>query len=156
MIGSEVSAALASLKAAFDILKGMNSLNIDVSVKQQTTELLSSLIAVQSGMLSLQTEYQKLLESNEDLRQQIVQSEQWEETESHYDLRKTTLGGIVRAPNAKHPRPDPLYWLCANCFENKKKSILQKSSWGDHDPLFCPSCKIVIHLGIEERPLFRG
>jgi hypothetical protein len=121
---TEIVSALASLKTAFDIAKGISSLNVDFSVKEKTTELLDAIISAQSRMLALQSEYQSLLESKNELSKKIMEFEDWGRTESQYDLARIGQA-IVRMPNNNHPTPSFKHYLCANCFDNKKKSILR-------------------------------
>jgi hypothetical protein len=142
---TEFAAALSSLKVAFDLLKGINSLNVDVIVKQKTAELFNSLITVQSAMASLQIDYQELLQTKDKLTQQLVQLEEWDKKKDHYSLFGDATA-IVMIPNSKHPTPEPRRYLCTNCFKDKKESILQKRGSHGAAPFYCPECKAVVQM----------
>ncbi len=154
MTGQEIAAAVSSIKVAIDIIKGINALNVDVAVKQRVSELYDAIISVQTGMLTLQSEYQVLLQANQEFEKKLMELDDWSKTEKQYDLYKTTVGSIVRVPSANHPSPEPLHWLCANCFNKKIRSILQKVAWLRDSPWICPECKTQVHLGRTEWDLF--
>jgi hypothetical protein len=145
MTGTEIASALTSLKAAIDIIKGINALNIDVAVKQKASDLLDSLISIQSSMVTLQIESQELLKVNEELKRQLAQFEHWESTKGQYILSQVG-SGLVMMPSSSHPNPEPLHYLCTNCWENRKKSVLQKSEHYGAAPHYCPACKATFYL----------
>ena len=74
-------------------------------------------------------------------------SANWENTTKlQYDLVMVE-GGYIYTPNKKHPSPTPIHYLCPKCFENKKKSLLQKwraSGYTSFDDYYCPECKFEI------------
>ena len=108
----EATAALASLKAAVDIAKGLNALQVDVAVKTKTSDLLSSLIDVQSSMLDLQCKLSDILQEKEELRSEVAR-----------------LKSSAAAQDTLRFR-DKMYWkegdptpFCPTCWENERKQI---------------------------------
>jgi hypothetical protein len=83
-----------------------------------------------------------------------MEMEHWQETESQYDLIRLQTGSLVRSPNHANPLRTPLHWLCENCFGNKKKSVLQRKGIEHSQPLYCPECRIEIHLGLKDHDLY--
>lgn len=152
---AEITTLISSVKTAYDIAKGINSLKIEVERNESISKILQILLSVQFDALSMQENYQTLLNEKETIAKRLVETEKWDETESQYDLMRMSVGTFVRTPNKNHQSPEPLHWLCANCFDKKKKSLLQKMYWTDDSPMICPECKTVIHLGIKEHELIR-
>ena len=64
---------------------------------------------------------------------------------TRYVLRSVD-GGVVRQQKANHASGAPPHWLCANWFEEQKKSYLQKDPWivdGGH-LWACPRCSTAV------------
>ena len=114
-----------SVRLASDIVKSLLTISKEVAVNEKASELLQVIISLQNDLLSLQSQYSGLLEAKCDLEQKLAELDNWKEIESQYDLHRLSSGSVIRLPNKFHPTPDKKYWLCANCFEKKKKSFLQ-------------------------------
>ena len=144
---NEISAALASVRVASDIAKGILSLNKDVAVNEKAIELLSNILSLQKDLLSLQSEYGELLKSKGDLEEQLKQFDTWSKTESQYKLDEVSSGIFVRSPNNLDESKEPMHWLCAHCWEDKIKSILQLDHSGEtYKKYICPRCKNTIEV----------
>lgn len=126
-----VALALTSLKTAHGIVKGLIDLDKNVAIQTKASELLSIIIETQQAMISIQSDYEILLKGKSDLEQTIKNFEDWEKQKSYYDLVKLSNSQFVRVPNKTHPSPEPQRYLCNNCFENKKESILQGNGESD-------------------------
>ena len=122
---SEFSAAIASLKAAMDILKGILSINKDAAIKSKVIELQSLILSHQSELFSVQSKYEEIIKTKNDIEKELMRFKNWEIMASQYDLVKLSTGSIVRSPNKNSGFTENEHWLCANCFENQKKSFLQ-------------------------------
>ncbi len=148
---AELSAALSSIKAVTDIAKGIIGLNKDVAVNQKAAELLGVITALQSQLSAHQSEYDELLQSKRDLEKQLEEFQRWSETESHYELKEVHTAIFVYAPKEKEKSEQPVHWLCTNCWEERKKSILQcnyKHSGGAS--YTCPRCNLTIKMTFDD------
>ncbi len=67
----EIAGALAALKQATDIAKGINALNVDFEVKTKTSQLLSAIIDLQNSMLELQGKFGDLQREKEELELEL-------------------------------------------------------------------------------------
>jgi hypothetical protein len=151
---NQISAALSSIKIASEMAKGILSLNKDVAVNEKAAKLLSVIISLQHNIMSLQSEYGELLKSKDNLENKLKEYETWKVTESQYKLEEISHGVFVRVPNNSHPYPEPKHWLCTNCWQDKKKSILQLR-WkmkNGIDAYECPRCKSVINDRSHPKP----
>jgi hypothetical protein len=139
---NEISTALASVKVASDIVKGILSLNKDVAVNERAVELLSSILSLQKDLLSLQSDYGDLLKSKSDLEEELKKFNTWSKTESQYKLEEVSSGTFVHSPKNLNESKEPMHWLCTNCWEDQKKSILQITWQGESSAKYtCPRCK---------------
>ncbi len=143
MAFTETTAILSALKTLKDIIKSFSSLSSDVAIKEKTSELLGIIVDLQGDILLMQSEYGELLKSKNDLEKELIELKDWEKTKSQYKLKKIASGTFVYSYEDSHDSKDPPHWLCANCYHNGKKSILQFSTKAFF--YFCPKCKTEIH-----------
>ena len=134
----EITAALASLKTIAELSVLAVKTSTDSRVTEKAIELQSALISLQGAMLSLQSQYQDLLQEKDELEKRLADKEKWDADTQNYTL--TEIGRKVFAYALKPDRATsaPAHWLCANCYENKKKSVLQRLSGSLYR---CHSCK---------------
>ena len=141
---AEITGAISAVKSAVEIIKYIKSTSKDIAVNEKAIELQNIILSIQSSMLELQSEYYELLESKDSLEKKLINMEDWKITESQYDLVEVRAGVFIYFPNKNHPNPKPDHYLCTKCFNDRKKSLLQKKGWGDITHYFCPSCGMEI------------
>jgi len=140
---AEITAILSGIKTITDFVKSVSSLSPDVAIKEKTSELLGIIVDLQNNILLMQSEYSKLLKSKDDFEKELIELKDWEKTKSQYKLKKIAPGTFAYSYEDSHDSEDPPHWLCANCYHNGKKSILQFSTKAFF--YFCPKCKTEIH-----------
>ncbi|MCK5034235.1 MAG: hypothetical protein KAS18_11390 [Calditrichia bacterium] len=141
MVLTEISAAFTSLKVAADIIKGILSLNKDSTINSKVIELQSVILTLQSELSSMQSKHEEIIQAKSDVEKELIQLKNWETTASQYDLVKLSTGSIVRSPNKNSGFTENEHWLCANCFENQKKSFLQPGAIiGNKQKYTCQNC----------------
>ena len=146
MVVSELSMAISSIKTAIQISKTIIEINKDVAINQNAIELQNIIISIQSSVFDIHAKYYELLETKNNIEKELIEIKEWKVTESQYDLIEIYSGTYVYSPNGNHKSPKPNHYLCTNCFDNHKKSLLQikkkhSSGFGD---CFCPLCKMEI------------
>jgi hypothetical protein len=142
--------ALSSIKVASDLVTLVLKAKVDAAVTQKAIELQSSIITLQSTIFGIQTENQKLLEENNSLKQQIIDMNNWESEAQKYSLTEVCPGGVVYAINKDEAGTQPDHWLCPNCYQNRRKSFLQKGmNVGEGHMFTCALCKnqLIVRLG---------
>ena len=142
------------IKTAADAMKSLLSLSEQRRSRPAPDEAVETLhakivemngiiLSVQSCALKAQTEQSALVKCERELEETLRRFESWETEKSRYELHKMGGGGF-----AYHLRPEeiekgePSHYICANCYEDRRKSILQFS--GHKSGLrhsTCPSCK---------------
>ena len=136
MVINEISMALTSFKSAIEIIKSISNKTKDINFKNKIIEL-------QNLILSLQSEYSTLLDIKNQLEKKLVEYENWDKTESQYQLKEITPGIRVYSSKEDSGLSDSDHWLCPNCFNDRKKSILQlerdEGKLGQY--YICPKCK---------------
>ena len=118
---AEITAVMTSLKAATDIAKGMKDLNDSVEINTKVIDLQNEILNLQTGLLSLQENYSNLLLENNSLKNTIENTDNWKKTKEGYSLLEISEGVFVYQSDKEELK----HWLCATCFDNGKKSILQ-------------------------------
>jgi hypothetical protein len=127
----EIVAALAALKQATDIAKGINALNVDFEVKTKTSELLSAIIDLQHSMLELQGRFGDLQGENEELKSEV----------SRLRLSASTRDTLQFK--------EKMYWkegdsvpFCPVCLENEQKQIHLTGPHREEDLMYfhCEVC----------------
>jgi hypothetical protein len=144
---NEITAAIATVKTATDIAKGILSLNKDVAVNEKAAELITVILSLQKDLLSINSEFGELLKSKSYLDEQLNKFNTWSKTESQYKLEEVSKGVFVRSPQNLQESKEPMHWLCTHCWEDQKKSILILAWQGESNAKYaCPRCKNEIEV----------
>lgn len=149
---NEIAAALTSIKAAHTIIKGIQSLESEVEIKQQASQLLSVVLDLQSDIFNLQSKYDDLIKHRNELESIIKSYDDWESIKKDYSLLEIERGYFVYSQNDNYKGSEPKHWLCTNCFEKKIKSILIIKNPGYYDDYVCPNCKNTFALRESNKP----
>lgn len=139
----EITTALASLKTVSDLIGLTLRAKVDSAVTQKAIESQSAIISLQTAMLHLQSEHQSLLNEKVQLERQLAESFTWAEECQKYDLEEIDEGIFVYAPRSG----SPAHWLCTRCFQDKKKSILNRTGSDSRGLIFlCFVCQNSIRV----------
>lgn len=138
---SDFTLLIEGIKGSIAMVKGLKSAYDQHTITQAQTDVLEKLLALQMDALSLQEKHSALIHEKEELQKKVMEAQKWSETESQYELKQVVPGRIVRSFKKTSESTDPPHWLCPNCWEDKKKSILQSYNWmGDSWRVSCPRC----------------
>ena len=80
------------------------------------------IIELQKAIFHLQQRLTELEKQKEKLESEIEAARRWEVEKTKYELAELVPG--VSAYRLKDPEHHPV-WLCPNCFEKRRKSIIQ-------------------------------
>lgn len=139
-VGSMLGLA-SSLKAATDIAKTMIGLRDETMFQAKAAELVSLIMSANSSALSAQMEQSSLLQEKRALEEKLVKAENWQHEANRYALREVTPGTFVYALKEEMAEGEPFHTICANCYSDRRKTVLQLSD-SVHDT--CPHCKTMI------------
>ena len=139
---AEITAALAGLKAASDLTGMLVKLKLDTAVTSKVIESQGAILTSQQAMFQLNEKYQELLTINDDLKKQLTEKDNWDAEAQRYELTEIAPSVFVYASKPNDGETAPIHWLCANCFTQSHKSILQRESRSHRGTHYrCPRCK---------------
>lgn len=143
MVGEAIM-GIGALKSALDLTKGLKDIDDRVRLNNARMEL-------QERILDAQRAQATLLERIGDLEGKIANFEKWETEKENYQL--TTISSETLA-YARKPSADgtvPPHYICTNCYEDRKKRILQRI---DAAHVACPDCKVRLRFDSGEEKSF--
>ena len=134
-----IQGAISGLKIAGDIAKGFLQLKTMADVQGKVIELQSAILSAQTSAIAAQSDQFAMLEQVGALKQEIARMKAWETTKQRYELHSPYAGTFVYALKEGMGASEPAHWICAKCYEDGKRSILQvqtKGSGTDHHRCF--------------------
>lgn len=146
---TQIATAVTSLKTASDIVSGLIQLRLSSEVQSKVIELQGVILATQHSALAANSEQFSLLEKIRSLEAQITQMKAWDAEKDKYEFKAIGAGAFTYVWKADASPPKPPHWICAHCYENGSKSILQeieKVRHGDGKVFKCTRCKEEIHV----------
>jgi hypothetical protein len=139
---SAISAAIASFSAAKNIAQSMVHLRDAAAFQTKLIEFQSAILEAQSNAFAANEERASLMEKKvAQLEREIASVRSWENEKQRYQLRDfgcQTYAYLLRPEAANE---EPSHRLCATCFHNSRKSILQFiEKHRGQDIYYCESC----------------
>jgi hypothetical protein len=145
---SGILAITSALKSAVDITKGIMSLKNQSEVQAHVIELNSKLIEAQQAIFAISESHGQAKDRIKELEEQISKMNNWDHEKARYTLKSPWPGVPVTVYHLKksHANGEEPHWLCPNCFEVGRKSVLNTmQKRGERVHLSCPSCKALIN-----------
>lgn len=137
-----IGGAITGLKTATDIAKGLIGINTAVEVNAKAIELQRALISALADAVRAQETQSALTEEIRNLKRQLAHNEEFAADMKRYKLNVPWPGSTVYALDAEMSNGEPAHYLCPNCYQAKKKSILQTVRVENNFLAFaCPSCR---------------
>src|ERR1700730_14432489 len=154
---SAIAASLSSLKAAKDIAQSMIGLRDAAAFQGKLIEFQSEIIDANNAAFAAQEERSALLEKVRDLEKQVADFKAWEAEKQRYKMEQVWPGATTYVLKSETQGTETIHWLCARCYQEGKKSILQLGTRvGDEVGRLkgweCPSCKTNIFVRSDIRP----
>jgi len=138
----------ATIKIAYDIANGINSLNTDVEINLAVSKVIEILRTVQGDALAMQAKHQELLQVKYDLEQKIIKFEEWSNTKNNYDLKHIGAGVPAYLRKDSDASTDNAIWICPYCYGKKEEAFLQLEYYTkDAGFCFCPKCNTPFQWG---------
>ena len=144
-----IQSAVTSLKTAADIAKGFLDLKSISDVQSKVIDLQSVILSAQSSAIAAQSDQFAMLEEVRTLKEEIAKIKAWETQKQRYKLVSPSVAAMAYALQKSMSNGEPPHYLCANCYQKGKPSILQHSK--NKDGLSCfvcqdPSCKSIAQM----------
>jgi hypothetical protein len=150
---SAIAALINSFSAAQNIAKGFLDLKSITDVQSKVIELQAVIMSAQNTALAAQAEHAALLNKLQELKSELATLQRWEDERQNYHLVAVDTGVFAYELTKESASAEPMHWLCANCFAQGEKSILQSAGdvWGTtkHE---CARCKSHIEVRSGKQP----
>jgi hypothetical protein len=142
-----IGAVASSINAAFNITKAMKDLKDWSIVQSKVIELQGTILEAQSGIFAANAERSALIEQIGQLEKEVADFKAWETEKKRYELKAISNGAFAYALKSDAQATEPPHYICANCYEHQKKSVLQQkartivdNSIGLPTQYRCPGC----------------
>ena len=153
-----VFGAVAALKNLRDLTASLGK-SVPEEVRAQVVALYDKISEVQGAVLAAQQREAEITKRCRDLEDQLGLMNDWQKEKARYTLKNIDDLAFVYGPRpmgafATVMGDDP-HWLCANCFEEGKKSHLQAEELtgnGTLRPWTCPRCHSCVLVGSRTKP----
>lgn len=148
-MASWVKAITDPLKAAGDLAQGMMDLRDTVKLGSLVIKLNAEILAAQRGALAASQSEAEMAEEIRSLKAQIIGFEAWETEKQRYELQQRAPGAHVYALKPSMAAGEPIHLICATCYQNRKKSILQATpdTHMRYRVHICPQCQTKLAFG---------
>ncbi len=151
-----ISAAISALAQAMEIARAFLKQRDKALIQEAVQSLNALLFEAQRNALTTQAEQFAALEREDSLKKRIVQLEHWDAEKERYELKELALGVFAYANKPLMEPAEPAHLICANCYQQKRKSILAQRYEPDGRRTYqdCHACKAVIMVsGPGVRPM---
>jgi len=137
-----ISQGLSALKATSDIVKALIGLRDYAQILEKTVELNQQIATAQAALISAHQEQSSLLDQVHALEKEITDMETWNAKKDDYELCAVSAGALAYMLKQSTRGTEPPHWLCTNCYENSKPSIMQAfGEIGGKRIYKCPRCE---------------
>ena len=145
------ASALTSIKNAYDLAKGLQSLHTTTEVKQAVSDVLDQLITARTDALNTAERETSLLQKISHLEAEIDRLKTWDGERQRYELKRFNPGTLAYVLKPAMADGEPPHRLCAHCYQQRKKSILQATHRVEmrFRISHCPACNTDTPFGEE-------
>ncbi|HEY5043695.1 MAG TPA: hypothetical protein VIK53_17110 [Verrucomicrobiae bacterium] len=149
IMATEFSTVFGLLKTITGTAKRLADTRQEVKVNEVAIQLGSIVLDLQAEMNVIQSDYQNVLRTRDDLEKKLIEQENWNKERARYQLKQvgSSLWGFgspfVYALKPGQDAGEPNHWLCARCYNDNKKRILQPLPG---DVWACPECGVTIRV----------
>jgi len=141
---ADFSAMFTSLRAVVDLTKLIVNAHDAAIRREKGFELQDQIIAAPDRIIAVQTAHTALIGRVGELEKEVADLRAWDAEKQKYKLTKLSQWTDVLGYMLKEQASagEPAHFLCANCFEDRVKSILQPEDRmvPYAAVLFCPRC----------------
>ncbi len=132
--------AIIGLKSAADLAKSLGELKTTAEVQAKAVELQQIILGAQSNALEAQGIQFSLLEQIRELEKKLADIKAWETEKQKYELKELRPNSFAYILKENPENNEPTHHICALCYEDQRKSILQIGKNGPSEVLRCHNC----------------
>ena len=142
-----ISGALTAVSSLMTLSKDISNAKTDHEIAVKTGELNERLGGALQQLIAAQTGYLALLSEKSELEAELLKIKDWAHEKQRYQLHKTESGGLLYRIKPEMQGAEPAHDICANCYENGIKSLLQAAPHvSGHKMLSCHRCNSLVRL----------
>jgi hypothetical protein len=120
-----ISAIVASLKGAVDIAQSIKGLSDATAIQTQIFELNTKILTAQQSAFAANDERAALIKLVSQLEEEVARLKAWGSEKEQYEFKQVDVGAHAYVPKPDSELAKQPHWLCTNCYDDGKKSILQ-------------------------------
>jgi hypothetical protein len=140
-----ISQGINAAKAAIEIAKTMVGLRDSGKLLENSIDLNQKILSVQAALYEAQSEQATLVRTIRELEEEIANMKAWDAEKERYELKEVAARTFAYALKPDASGSEPSHLICATCYQQNQKSILQGSQWyGGGWVHKCPLCKTQI------------
>lgn len=136
-----LSAALGSAQAAGTIIKSLAGMKNSVDINAKAIELQGVILSLQADIGNAIAAQAQLAQENQKLKDELAEVEAFRGEAEHYKLFQPWPGIFAYGRKESMDRSVPPHYLCAHCYQQNKKSILQQLLKNHWLHFACSSCQ---------------
>lgn len=118
-MAAEILTGIALFKNMLDMTKALKDLN-DAAVRN------AAVIELQDKIMAAREQQTTLAERVRELEAEVAGFKTWEAEKQRYELAPIREGALAYRVKEEARGAEPPHWLCAQCFGDRKKSLLQE------------------------------
>lgn len=122
---AEINGVVSSVRALSDLVRANKTLTNFNELVAAVAEVNAKLLTAQSVAMASHEKQLALTNRIAALEKTIMQFENWEREKERYPLTQMSPGVYTNALKPGMQQNEPPHCLCAQCFLNRKKSLLQ-------------------------------
>jgi len=122
---AEAAAGLTAIRHISDLTRGLKDLSDQTKINAAIIDIQTAALDLQKSIFELNRERDQLYAENQELRQKLSNSAEKSADLDRYELKDFGSQTFAYVPKDGHSGSEPNHCLCANCFGNGIKSILQ-------------------------------
>ena len=145
----DLVSALSAIKRAGELTKGLTQAASLEEVRSQAFALQQQILSGQELLLAAMQQQAERQDRTHKLEEKLGQVSEWSATKAKYRLKNVGLGAFIYAPETGQTPGEPEHWLCARCFDNHQRSVLQykgRAPYKQEHLYGCPSCNSMIRV----------
>lgn len=142
---SLIQGTISGLKIAGDIAKSFLELKSISDVQAKVIELQSAILSAQGSALSANADQAAMVEEIRALKEEISRVKAWETKKQRYKLHTPWAGAVVYALKESMSQGEPPHWICTQCYENGRPSILNYQLSGSGAGVYACPCGVKVH-----------
>ena len=157
-----IQGAYSAIKGGLDIAQGFQAFKTEAAVNQAVIDIQRSLLEAQRALNEAEARHVADLRRIEELEQEIVKAKDWSAERESYELTGVYRGAFAYMPKDGVKSGKPAHWLCANCFDQGRKSFLQykgqdstpSGGRGMESTYGCDTCRASIKVSYRTKPAY--